>query len=90
MLFLLIPLAMKHSQTIEVDENFFAYRQRDLERKRTRAQVAREESTNGSQRASKAHQSSSNTIQIKIKSKSIEISCFQATAKFRKVLNVIL
>ena len=40
LLFVLIQLAMKHSQAIEVDENFFAYRQRDLERKRKRAKVA--------------------------------------------------
>ena len=39
--FVLIPLAMKHSQAIEVDENFFAYRQRDLECKRNRAKSAR-------------------------------------------------
>ena len=41
LLFVLIQLAMKHSQAIEVDKNFFAYRQRDLECKRNRAKSAR-------------------------------------------------
>ena len=35
-------VATRRSQLIEVNENFFAYHQRDLERKKNRAQAARE------------------------------------------------
>ena len=42
LLFVLNMVATRRSQLIEVNENFFAYHQRDLERKKNRAQAARE------------------------------------------------
>ena len=56
----------------------------------TSSSCARKESTNGSQKATQAQQSSSNTIQIEIKSNSNQISYFQSTANLNKYLHVIL